>query len=147
MTKQASAYALSDSLGYWVNRLAMAMRVHFERELAPFGVTAKQWAVLVTCYRGQARTPVELADALGIDRSAVTRLLDRLEAKRLLRRLPSAGDRRSVGIQLTSAGRKLVPKLIPISQEGNKRFWKAIPAGDRSRFLRILQDMVEASGT
>ena len=48
-------------LGHWVGSLASAMSKGLNNELAPFGVTASQWAILATCYRGEANTVSGLA--------------------------------------------------------------------------------------
>ena len=48
-----------------------------------------------------------LAEALACDASNVTGLVDRLEARGLVRRQPSAGDRRVKVLELTPAGARL----------------------------------------
>jgi DNA-binding MarR family transcriptional regulator len=51
-----------------------------------------------------ATTANELARKMDVDAGAVTRMLDRLEAKGLLERVRSESDRRVVHLQLTAAG-------------------------------------------
>jgi DNA-binding MarR family transcriptional regulator len=70
------------------------------------------------CYKlhvGAATTVAELARACELDTGAMTRLLDRLEAKGLCRRVRSLEDRRVVNIELTDEGRaaaKEVPYVL-----------------------------------
>lgn len=84
-----------------------------ERRLAPLGLTSQQAALLLHAARGQS-TPTLLKSRLGTDTAGMTRLLDRLEVKGLLRRVRRAEDRRSVVIELTEEGLALVPALPPI---------------------------------
>ncbi|SDM45282.1 MarR family winged helix-turn-helix transcriptional regulator [Nonomuraea jiangxiensis] len=84
-----------------------------ERRLAPLGLTAQQAALLLHAARGDS-TPSLLKSRLGTDTAGMTRLLDRLQAKGLLRRVGHPQDRRSIVIELTDAGRALVPSLPPV---------------------------------
>lgn len=84
-----------------------------ERRLAPLGLTAQQAALLLHASRGDS-TPSLLKSRLGTDTAGMTRLLDRLQAKGLLRRVRHPSDRRSVVVELTDEGRALVPSLPPI---------------------------------
>ncbi len=141
-------YSLLDSLGFWVNSLALEMRTTFERRLAPYDVTAPQWAVLITLYRDQAETPKELAEFIGIDGSAVTRLLDRLEAKGLIAREPHGSDRRSVRVALTREGRALTPQLVPISRRANAEFLERLAPDEQHDLHRLIIQMLrEAPGS
>ncbi|MFI6182089.1 MarR family winged helix-turn-helix transcriptional regulator [Nonomuraea sp. NPDC051191] len=84
-----------------------------ERRLAPLGLTAQQAALLLHAAGGRS-TPGVLKGRLGTDTAGMTRLLDRLEAKGLLRRVRRPEDRRSVVIELTDKGHTLTPLLPPI---------------------------------
>ena len=53
----------------------------------------------------------ELARECEIDAGAMTRLLDRLEAKQLIRRMRSSDDRRVVNLELTEAGRRAAARI------------------------------------
>ncbi|WP_169811900.1 MarR family winged helix-turn-helix transcriptional regulator [Nocardia grenadensis] len=83
-----------------------------DRELATHGVTAQQAALLINLAGGES-SPKRLAAVLGIDTGGATRLVDRLEAKGLLRRRPGVEDRRAVVLELTESGRGLTPVLAP----------------------------------
>ena len=137
-----SEYSLQDNLGYLVNRLALTMRNAFERELAAYDVTVAQWAILLTMYRDQARTPRELARVIGIDASAVTKLLDRLEHKGFVARRPHQEDRRSIEVEMTDEARRLMPKLISVSKKTNQVFSSALSAKEATMFKAAVQKML-----
>ncbi len=63
---------------------------------------------------GSARTPHEVADLLGIGRTSVTGLLDRLEGEGLLTRSIDPDDKRSFILHLTSKGQNLVTQIDAI---------------------------------
>ena len=83
-----------------------------ERELEPSGLTNAQWVPLLKLYMGSASTVAELARECQLDAGGMTRLLDRLETKGLVRRVRSSEDRRVVNLELTEPGRAAA-KHIP----------------------------------
>jgi DNA-binding MarR family transcriptional regulator len=59
----------------------------------------------------------ELADAVTISRSGLTRLVDRIEADGLLERRPSPADRRAIDVAITPAGTKLLRRMWPVYEQ------------------------------
>lgn len=96
------------------SRITAALYTAIDRDLAEFGVTSHQWPVLVLTYEERANRPSELARLIGIDRGAVTRLVDRLVDKGLVERIDDPGDLRAARVELTERGRTLVPVLANI---------------------------------
>jgi DNA-binding MarR family transcriptional regulator len=108
-------YRTDDSLGHLIAQAHLAMRARLDVEVADYDLTAAQWIVLMKLHRGQHRNAAELAWGLNQDAGSMTRMLDRLEAKGLLRRVRSKTDRRVVELELTDEGRALAPSLsLPI---------------------------------
>jgi len=86
-----------------------------DQEISPLELTAMQWRPLALVAHSQADTPAELARIIGVDTGAMTRTLDRLEAKGLLRRARSVTDRRVVKLEATETGlakAREIPALI-----------------------------------
>lgn len=112
---QAKDYKPDDSIGHLMRRVLTLMAQGVERELEPTGLTNAQWVPLLKLYRGRASTAAELARQCDLDAGSMTRLLDRLEAKQLCRRIRSSDDRRVVNLELTDAGRaaaKEIPAIL-----------------------------------
>ena len=101
---RASGYCADDSVGYLMRRVLMAITQAADRRLEPDGLTHTQWGPLFMLRNSRASTVAELARELQTDPGAMTRLLDRLEAKGLCRRERSTDDRRVVRIALTPEG-------------------------------------------
>ena len=112
---RADGYRPDDSVGYLMRRIISLVGQGIEREMEPTGLTNAQWVPLLKLYMGLASTVAELARECDLDAGSMTRLLDRLEAKQLVRRVRSSDDRRVVNIELTDAGRtaaKEIPKIL-----------------------------------
>lgn len=97
-----------DNPGYLIKMVFNSMNRTLDQEMAPLGLTATQWRPIAMIAMGRADTAVELARQNGVDTGAMTRTLDRLEAKGLLRRQRSEQDRRVVKIELTEEGQTTV---------------------------------------
>jgi DNA-binding MarR family transcriptional regulator len=79
--------------------------------MAEHDLTGVQWGPLLLIHFGFGNTAAELARAACVDTGAMTRMLDRLEAKELLRRTPCPKDRRVVRIELTGEGERLCREI------------------------------------
>jgi len=102
---RAADYAPEESVGYLMRRVLALVAHEVERQLEGSDLTNAQWVPLFKLSMGQASTVAELARVCHLDAGAMTRLLDRVEAKGLCRRVRSVADRRVVNIELTDAGR------------------------------------------
>lgn len=117
-------YRPEDSATYLMRRILTAVAQEVEHELEPYGLTSAQWVPMFKLYTGMASTAAELARETQIDAGAMTRMLDRLEDKGLLRRVRSEHDRRVVHLELTPAGRetaKEIPRVLCEVQNAHLR--------------------------
>jgi len=106
-------YAPDDSVSYLMRQVLNSVAQHTVRRLEPQGLTNAQWLPLFKLRLGAARTVAELARECEADAGAMTRMLDRLEAKGLLRRSRSVQDRRVVNIELTPDGEQAADRVPP----------------------------------
>lgn len=105
------AYRPDDSVAYLMRRLIISFAAEVEHELVPSGLTNAQWVPLYKLFLGHGKTAAELARECQLDAGAMTRMLDRLEAKDLLRRVRSSEDRRVVNLELTADGRRAAGEI------------------------------------
>lgn len=86
-----------------------ALNVQSE-ELRPLGLSPSAWNVLMALHNTADRMlePCQLAQRLLISRPSVTGLLDTLQTKSLIERLPHADDRRRVLVHLTDEGLRVI---------------------------------------
>ena len=97
-------YSAEESVGYLVRVLHQSLHRHIDLRMQPNDLTAMQWGPLFLLAQGKGDTAALLAREAGTDAGAMTRMLDRLEAKGLIRRVRSAEDRRVVHLELTADG-------------------------------------------
>ncbi len=98
------AFEPDESPGYLMHLALHSMQAQIERLMFDHDLTAMQWRPLYILSRGRAATAADLARLMQVDNGAVTRMLDRLEAKGLVARERSTTDRRVVKL-LADSGR------------------------------------------
>jgi DNA-binding MarR family transcriptional regulator len=99
------------AIGPLIGRVRTLMLSSLDSELQPFGITGMQFAILKNLADGSATTAADLCRLLHYDAGSMTRLVDRLEEKGLVRRERSEDDRRVVSLRVTGAGKALLPRL------------------------------------
>ncbi len=99
------------SVGYLMRNVLRSIRDHANQRLAAHDLTYVQWLPLYKLAMKEGNTVAGLARELEIDAGAMTRAMDRLEAKGLVRRERSREDRRVVFLALTTEGRKVARRV------------------------------------
>lgn len=128
--------------GHLVHQVARELTASLDRQLAPFGLTAQQAGVLLRS-APQPASPKQLAPLLGTDTAGMTRLLDRLEAKGLVRRERHPQDRRSIVIGLTDDGKALLPRLPPIFGRVTTRLFAGFTGDETQQVAELLRRMLD----
>jgi DNA-binding MarR family transcriptional regulator len=131
---------LSDHLGYWLRAVSNSVSHAFAAKLAGRGVTVAEWVVLRSLHGRPPTAPSRLADELGMTRGAITKLADRLIAKSLLVRTPSADDGRAQTLELTLKGSAIVPELAALADRNEDEFFRHLEPADRDALERILKE-------
>ena len=108
----------------------------------------RDWLVLALITGdGKQRTQLEIATQLGIDKSTLVPLLDRLERDGLIIRATSERDRRVRIPQATPAGIKVVQDVAIARDAAINDRLAAIPPADRASFHATLWRIVEGAAT
>jgi DNA-binding MarR family transcriptional regulator len=105
------SYFAEVSVGHLMRKTVSRLAQEIEREMEPYGLNNAQWVPLLKLYLREAGTAAELARVFELDASAMTRLLDRVEAKGLCRRERSSQDRRVVTLRLTEEGQEAAQRI------------------------------------
>nr|PZN61860.1 MAG: MarR family transcriptional regulator [Pseudomonadota bacterium] len=114
-----------------------------DARMQPLELTALQWQPLFLLWRGRADTVAALARECEMDCGAMTRMLDRLEAKGLVRRHRSETDRRVVHLSLTDKGRESAAALPPVLREELARHLKDFTDQETELLISMLQRMLD----
>ena len=92
---------------------------------------------------GEPLTVSRLAAAAGVRPTTLTNLLDRLEGRGLLTRRPSPGDRRSVLVELTPAGREVAGRVLAAIAELEHRALGSLGADERAALVEAVEGLAE----
>ncbi|MEU7428162.1 MarR family transcriptional regulator [Streptomyces sp. NPDC040750] len=132
---------LHDHLGYWLRRLSDEVHSRFESELSRHDVTVSQWGVMISVHHGHDTTKA-VAAQMDIDPGAVSRLVDRLVVKGLIRREPDPASRRTVRLVLTGQGQALVPVLAELADRNDAHYFGSLDAGQRRQLEEWIRRLV-----
>ncbi|MDE2396242.1 MAG: MarR family transcriptional regulator [Burkholderiales bacterium] len=130
---------VTKTVGHLMHRIVTELRRRIEQRMAVHGLTSAQWVPLWMLASGQGHTAQELTCIMHADAGSITRMLDRLEAKGLVERERSAGDRRVVELRLTAAGRATMRQVPPVLAEVNN----AALAGFNAEEFALLKSFLE----
>ena len=125
-----------------ISRVRIAVMDALDAELAPYDISAAQMMVLGTIASGEADSAAGLCKGISYDPGAMTRMIDRLEQKGLLRRLPRPDDRRTQNLELTPEGRTLFPKLAAAKEAVQQRFLRGFSEDEQRMFEALLNRML-----
>jgi len=109
-----------------------------DRALAAVGLTARQALILMSCDLEEANTMAELASLYGLEASSITRLVDRLEKKRLIERTRSSTDRRKTILSLTPTGKIALRRAVRIAGPIAVAMWKGVSKDERKSLAAII---------
>ncbi len=102
--KGGDHWNIDESIGFLIRKLKNSLHRHMDSQMLPCGLTDSQWGPLLLIANGKGDTSGMLARELDLDAGAMTRMIDRLEAKGMLNRIWSADDRRVANLELTAQG-------------------------------------------
>lgn len=122
------------------------MRREQSRVIDPLGLTAQQYNVL-RILRGageQGLPTLGISGRMLEQTPGITRLLDKLEAKKLVRRERQTQDRRQVYCWLTAVGKKLLANLDPLVDECVERSLIALDENELGQFITTLDKIRES---
>lgn len=127
------------SLGFLANAASRLLSKHLTREFEAIGlnVTAEQWNVLVQLWMCDGRNQLEIAEALMLEKSSVSRLVDGLEKKRLVSR-QKGEDARNNYICLTDYGRSMRDQSVEIGHTLLERVQAGLDESELAAARRVL---------
>ncbi|SFI47027.1 MarR family winged helix-turn-helix transcriptional regulator [Planctomicrobium piriforme] len=143
MVKHPPVSNLEDHVGYWLRFVSNHVSYAFTEKVEAHGVTVAEWVLLREMLQLGPVNPSQLAAELGMTRGAISKLIERLCSKSLAERTSPASDRRYQVVELTAAGRKLVPVLARLADENDREFFGHLAVNQRRELLAFLQDLVE----
>lgn len=121
-------------------RTADMVNRRFSALYAPYGLTGQQYNVLriLRGARPDAMPTMEIAERMIQATPGITRLLDRLERKKLVSRERCLEDRRQVLCTITTRGLSLLEQLDEPVSEANESVLEMLPESEVHRLISIM---------
>ena len=129
--------------GHLVRRAHQISTALFSDECAAFDLTSVQYAALHAIAQHKLVDATRLSALIAFDRSTIGDVLERMESKGWIERIPSETDRRVKLVQLSPAGRRLLERVGPAVQRVQERLLAPLAQADRETFLRLLSQLAE----
>lgn len=124
--------------------LALDKALASDEVLAPLELSAAQFIVIATlALADTAKSSSDLCRGISYDAGAMTRMIDRLESKGLIRRHRRPDDRRVVYIELTEEGTRAFPRMKVISMGVVNRFLRGFSQAEARQLESFLTRMLE----
>ena len=130
---------LPSLLGYHLRRAQIAVFQHFTQSMADADITPGQFGVLTVIEANPGLSQTQLGQALGIDRSSIVGVIDRLEQRGLVIRAPSPLDRRSHALRLSPEGASLTRELVLKVRAHERDIAQALSEEERRLLLDLLK--------
>jgi DNA-binding MarR family transcriptional regulator len=109
-------------------------------------VTLAQYRTLVVLASRGPQNLINLAEAIGVTPATATRMCDRLVTKKLIVREADQDDRRTIRIDLTKKGRRLVSDVTDRRREEIGAILESISPVDQVLFAKALSRFAAAAG-
>jgi DNA-binding MarR family transcriptional regulator len=138
--------ALESHLGYWLRFVSNHVSHAFRLKVEAHGVTVAEWVVLRVLFESGEIHPSAVAERIGMTRGAISKLVDRLAAKRLVACGTGKEDRRYQVVRLSAAGRDLVPVLAGLADANDCDFFGCLSAPERAELFALLKKLVQTQG-
>ncbi len=131
--------------GYLVRRLHQIHSAIFLEECKAFNITPVQYGLMTTLLQHSGSDQRTIGVEVGIDRTNVADVLERLAERGLVRRERSETDRRAMNAFLTDEGRTLVGEMYEAMVRAQQRLLEPLDPEYRSAFLAMLTQLVEGN--
>ena len=132
------AGAEDEPLGFLVHEVANAISQAYGALMAPIGLTRPQMRVLIWVDRRPGISQAKLSELIGISAMAMTGLLDRMEAKNLIRREEDPNDRRAKCIFVTEGAKALKPEMERLASGFGDAVSEGLAEEDLATAQRVL---------
>jgi len=137
-----SAFKLERHIFYLFGQIYGRRDQQLAKSLRPFRLSVPQWRVLAALVDLKAATINRLADLTVVDRTTLSRTLDRMERQGLVARKRVEADKRSYEMRLTAGGRAMLRRIWPVMSYHNARAIAGLSQSELERLKAIIRKMI-----
>jgi len=129
--------------GYLFRRMQQIAVAIFIEECKAFDLTPVQYAALIAIHTHPGIDATRLSAVIAFDRSTLGSVIERLEAKKLIERKPSAGDKRVKLLYLTRTGATSLRDIMPLVDHAQVRMLQPLKPTERKTLMALLVQLVD----
>lgn len=146
MSKDSNTkFILDDFLPYNINILAQLISQSFSKTYTDtFSVSVPQWRVIAHLSQQNDVSVREISEAAKMPRAKVTRAVQTLEARGLVKKVVNVRDRRLVRLKLTRKGQGLLNKIAPLAMEFQSNLINGLPKELQADAKPLVQALLKA---
>jgi DNA-binding MarR family transcriptional regulator len=133
---------LDEIIGFALRLAQLAVFEDYGKLTEDLGITTAQFSVMRLAHANPGANQTTIANALGAVTPRMVSIIDDLERRGLVARLPSTVDRRSHAIFLTQDGRRLHKLLTKRVDKENQRMIDRLRGADKTLLLSMLRNLV-----
>lgn len=136
-------HSISDHLAYVLAQAHRGVHLRFEKRLKTEGVQVEHWRVLKILIDKDGQSMGDLAEAVLMNHSALTKMIDKMVANNLVHRALDPEDNRRVNIFITDGGRELHDRLSPHDAKLDKEFESALGSKQMKTLKSLLHVVID----
>ena len=139
----AELHFVDDYLPALLAQASQLISSEFHEVARQHGFSVSEWRVMASLAGGEPISIGQLAQVTVTKQPTVTRLLDRMEARGQVERLPHDSDRRITLVRITREGAKAVEHLMELAREHELRVLEPFGLARAEELKRILRRLIE----
>lgn len=120
-------FAIERHFFFWLTQLLDRRDRQLTARLRSAGLRAPEWRVLGSLYSRQRLSMSELADLANIERTTLSRTVDRMVSVGWINRLSDTSDARVTRLTLTAAGERVFTRIWPVVHDVNQAAIAGVP--------------------
>jgi len=135
--------ALETHLGYWLRLVSNEVSRAFASVLHEQGMSVAEWVAMNQLAAGTALTSAKLASTMGMTRGAISKILDKLDSKKLISRSISSVDSRVQFLSLTERAKRVLPRLTSVADGNDNHYFAALDSDEKASLYKLLRKLAE----
>jgi DNA-binding MarR family transcriptional regulator len=136
--------ALTPHFGYCFTKSALKLRNLLSEEIEKFGLHLPHMGLMIILAKSGPLNQISLGDEMAIDKATMVKILDAMEGADVVRRKLDPRDRRVKLVELTSKGRRLIPKMHKTRETVENRFLAALTKAEANELRRLISKLTHA---
>jgi DNA-binding MarR family transcriptional regulator len=133
---------LLERTGFLLAQAADRAAPKLDEALRPLGIKRRHYGVLVALADKPGSSQQALADRLGIDRTTMAKIVDDLEGLGLVRRSRHPKSRRANALEATSAGSRLMPRVLKAATQADDQLLASLSPAQRDQLRQLLLNVI-----